>query len=78
MTLKERKKDSDNDNISDEDLNNNENNMEIENIDVGESYKEMINLLDYFLLEVNDNKKSDNDKIKSDETIVKKNLKTNY
>ena len=46
--------------------------MEIENIDVGESYKEMINLMEDISLEVNDNKKEENDNIKSDETIAKK------
>lgn len=46
-------------------------NMEIVYIYVGKNYKTMINLMEDFSLEVNDNKKEDNNNIKSDETILK-------
>lgn len=49
-------------------------NMEIENIDVGKSYKAMINLMEDFSLEINVDEKEDNNNIKSDETILKKNI----
>ena len=67
--------DSVNDNVSDEDFNISEDNIEMENIDVGESFKEITNLMEDCSLEVNGNKRTDKDKIKFDEAIVKKYLK---